>query len=161
MFLCFAFALMMDLFLTNIQLYASQDVNWWTGVMLILLDYCDAFNAFIICLDSHSDGTHSLQRIHCWASDVMLNFSKSVQIKQKKLAWGSVNFQQIFISVWTVPLRGSKWSTTAEEELTGDTDFQWFWWYLHNISYSLVMVSGQTKDFKHPAANHTHQPHFL
>ncbi len=29
------------------------------------------------CLDSHSDGTHSLQSIHCWASDVMLHFSKS------------------------------------------------------------------------------------
>ncbi len=41
----------------------------WSGV-----DYCDVF---ISCLDSHSDGTHSLQRIHWWASDVMLNFSKS------------------------------------------------------------------------------------
>ncbi len=28
---------------------------------------------FIRCLDTHSDGTHSLQRIHWWASDVMLN----------------------------------------------------------------------------------------
>ncbi len=28
------------------------------------------------CFDSHSDGTHSLQRILCWASDVMLLFSK-------------------------------------------------------------------------------------
>ncbi len=34
------------------------------------VDYCDVF---ISCLDSHSDGTHSLQRIHWWASDVMLN----------------------------------------------------------------------------------------
>ncbi len=41
----------------------------WSGV-----DYCDVF---ISCLDSHSDGTHSLQRIHWWASDVMLNFSNS------------------------------------------------------------------------------------
>ncbi len=46
--------LMMDLFLTNMQLDRS-------GV-----DYCDVF---ISCLDSHSDGTHSLQRIHCWAND--------------------------------------------------------------------------------------------
>ncbi len=36
--------------------------------------YCDVF---INCLDSHSDGTHSLQRIHWWASDIMLHFSKS------------------------------------------------------------------------------------
>ncbi len=31
------------------------------------VDYCDVF---ISCLDSHSDGTHSLQRIYWWASDV-------------------------------------------------------------------------------------------
>ncbi len=30
----------------------------------------------ISCLNSHSDGTHSLQSIHWWASDVMLIFSK-------------------------------------------------------------------------------------
>ncbi len=37
----------------------------WSGV-----DYC---NVFISCLDSHSDGTHSLQSIHYWARDVMLH----------------------------------------------------------------------------------------
>ncbi len=40
----------------------------WCG---LLVDYCDVF---ISCLDSHSDGTHSLQSIHCWASDAMLHF---------------------------------------------------------------------------------------
>ncbi len=35
------------------------------------VDYCDVF---IICLDSHSDGTHSLLTIHWWASnDISLN----------------------------------------------------------------------------------------
>ncbi len=43
----------------------------WCG---LLVDYCDVF---IGCLDSHSDGTHSLQRIHWWESDGMLHFSKS------------------------------------------------------------------------------------
>ncbi len=45
---------LMDLFLTNMQLWASQDVKLmdWSGV-----DHCDVF---IRCLDSHSDGTHSL-----------------------------------------------------------------------------------------------------
>ncbi len=32
----------------------------------LLVDYYDVF---ISCLDSHSDGTHSLQSIHWWASD--------------------------------------------------------------------------------------------
>ncbi len=35
---------------------------------------CELLWCFISCLDSHSDGTHSLQKIHWWASDVMLNF---------------------------------------------------------------------------------------
>ncbi len=49
----------------------------WCG---LLVHYCDVF---ISCLDSHSDGTHSLQMIHWWASDVMLNFSKSVLMKNQ------------------------------------------------------------------------------
>ncbi len=48
------------------------------------MDYCDVF---ISCFDSHSDGTHSLQRIHWWASDVMLHFSKSVLIKKQQESW--------------------------------------------------------------------------
>ncbi len=45
------------LFLTNAQLFPSQHDNWWTGVVWITCD------VFISCLDSHSDGTHSLERI--------------------------------------------------------------------------------------------------
>ncbi len=49
----------------------------------------------ISCLGSHSDGTHSLQRIHCWASDVRLNFSKSVN-KHLHLGWpdGELGFSK-------------------------------------------------------------------
>ncbi len=59
--------LMIDLFPTNTQLFTSQDVNWWTGVVWIT---CGLLWCFISCLDAHSDGTHSLQRIHWWASGV-------------------------------------------------------------------------------------------
>ncbi len=72
--------LMTDLFLTNMQLLFHKmfiDGLEWCG---LLVDYCDVF---ISCLDSHSDGTHSLQRIHCWASDAMPNFSKSVPMKKQ------------------------------------------------------------------------------
>ncbi len=41
---------------------------------------CDVL---ISCLDSHSDGTHSLQRINWWACDVMIHYSKSVQMKKQ------------------------------------------------------------------------------
>ncbi len=45
----------------------------------ILVDYCDVF----ISLDSHSDGTHSLQRIYWSANDVMLIFSKTLSMKKQ------------------------------------------------------------------------------
>ncbi len=43
------------------QLLSSPDVNWWTGVVWIIVMFLS---------DSHSDGTHSLQR-H-WCSDAFL-----------------------------------------------------------------------------------------
>ncbi len=46
-----------------------------------------------------SDGTHSLQRIHCWASDEMLNFSKSdeeTNPSTSQLAWRWGHFNVIF-----------------------------------------------------------------
>ncbi len=42
------------------QFFTSEDVKWWTGVMWIT---CELISCFISCLDSHSDGTHLLQRI--------------------------------------------------------------------------------------------------
>ncbi len=76
----------------------------WSGV-----DYCDVF---IRCLDSHFDGTHSLQRIHWWASDVMLHFSKSdLMKKQTHLnhldCLRMSTFQANFHFGWTIPLRKS------------------------------------------------------
>ncbi len=59
---------MMDLFISNMQLFTITLMTWWTR----LVDYCDVF---IRHLNSHSGGTHSLQRIHWWAGDIMLNLS--------------------------------------------------------------------------------------
>ncbi len=54
--------LMLDLF----HLLSSPDVNWWTGVVWIIVMFLS---------DSHSDGTHSLQSIHCW--DISTNLMKT------------------------------------------------------------------------------------
>ncbi len=51
------------------QIFTSRDIHWWTGVVWIT---CGLLWFFISCLDSHSDGTHSLQRIHWQASDTFL-----------------------------------------------------------------------------------------
>ncbi len=63
------------------------------------LEWCGLLWCFISCLDSHSDGTHSLQSIHCWASDVMLHFSK----KQTHLHLEWSEGEDIFITRWTIP----------------------------------------------------------
>ncbi len=47
----------MDFFLSNMQLFASQDFNWWTGVVWSTVRFSSA-------VWTHSEGTHSLQRIH-------------------------------------------------------------------------------------------------
>ncbi len=53
----------------------------WSAV-----DYCDVLS------DSHSDGTHSLQSIHYWDTEAMLNFSKSVPMKSKQSVLINVYF---------------------------------------------------------------------
>ncbi len=43
----------------------------------------DYYDIFICCLDSHSDGTHSLQKIYWWASDAILHFfAKTIPMKK-------------------------------------------------------------------------------
>ncbi len=67
--------------------FVSQDINWWNSSHV---DYCDGLSA-----DSHSDGTHSLQRK--W---VMLNFSNLFQWRNKLICILDglrVKFQYIFI----------------------------------------------------------------
>ncbi len=74
----------------------------WTGV-----DYLWIIVMFLSsCLDSHSDGTHSLQRIHWWTNNVMLHFSKSNEETNSSTSWmtwgrGWAHFQQMFIFGWT------------------------------------------------------------
>ncbi len=46
----------------------------WCG---LLVGYYDVF---ISCLDSHSDGTHSLQRIHWWASEQIVIFEWTIHL---------------------------------------------------------------------------------
>ncbi len=69
----------------------------------ILVDYCDVF----ISLDSHSDGTHSLQMIYWSANDVMLIFSKTLSMKKQThliLDGLRVSKLQIWILGWTISL---------------------------------------------------------
>ncbi len=103
----------MHLFLTNVQLLSSQDVNWWTGVVWIIVDYC---GVFISCLDSHSDGTHSLQRIRWWPSDRCYIFFFNLMKKQTHLHLDDLKvrtFQQSCFWVnYSFNCKSSAWSLT-------------------------------------------------
>ncbi len=68
----------------------------WCG---LLVDYCDVF---ISCLDSHSDGTHSLQRIHWWASDGLLYSFKSDE--ETNSSWTPLGWVNVEVR-WTIALK--------------------------------------------------------
>ncbi len=52
---------MMDLFLKNMQVFTSQDVNWWTGVMWIIVMFLSAVWTLILTAPIHYKGSISEQ----------------------------------------------------------------------------------------------------
>ncbi len=78
----------------------------WCGLLVF---YC---GVFISCLDSYSDGTHSPQMIHWWASDVMLLFNESILIKQTLL--------RIECHFWV--------------------NYTCLWWYFHSVADLNVLM---------------------
>ncbi len=90
--ICGLFVDYYDVFISFLEFHSDgthplQGIHWWaSGVMLHFSKFYEETNSsaswtgvvwitcallwfFISCLDSHSDGTHSLQSIHWWASD--------------------------------------------------------------------------------------------
>ncbi len=64
-------ALMMDLFLKGTQRFTLYNVNRWTGVVWIIVLFGLSFWRHPFTAEDH-----------CWASDVMLNFSKSFELSE-------------------------------------------------------------------------------
>ncbi len=94
---------MMDLFITNTQLLSSQDVNVWTGVAWILVELLvDYYDVFISCLNSHSDGTHSLQSIHWWCNATFLQiWWRNIHLGWlKNILNVSENALWVYLEIW-------------------------------------------------------------
>ncbi len=53
---------MVDLFLTNTQLFTLQDVNWWTGVMWIIVMFLSAVWTLILTAPIHFISPHLFWR---------------------------------------------------------------------------------------------------
>ncbi len=74
---------------------------WLRETMLIIV-------IFLSAVSTNSDGSHSLQRIHCWESDV--HFSKSVLMEKHTpqhlgMPEGELHLQKMYIIGWAIPLR--------------------------------------------------------
>ncbi len=112
----------------------------WSGV-----DYCDV----LLAVWTHSDGTHSLQSIHSWASDAMLHLTKSVLMRLSKISadfhsWVNYSFKLNDISfhpVWPAGCEGSRAGGHDGSGEGGGTEVIWagrgsFW-----VIYSLNQLS--------------------
>ncbi len=75
---------MMDLFLTNMQLFTKQDINWWTGVVWIIVMFLSAVWTLILTAP-----------IHCRAS-IAEQVIKSVLMKTN---WKTETKYSLFVQV--------------------------------------------------------------
>ncbi len=95
----------MDLFLTNMQFFASY-VNWWTGVLWITcgLLWC-FYQLFGLSFWRHPFNAEDLLVSKWWNDGISPNLfkwrNKWIYIL---VAWGWVHIQQMFILGWAIPL---------------------------------------------------------
>ncbi len=135
-------------------IFLVQDIKWWTAVMC--LDY---WNVCICCLDSHSDGTHSLQRTHWWASDIRLNFPKSVLMKKKTHphldGLRTSNFQQIIFRV-NYSLNAGRWGPLKHIRpyYFFSNNLIIISWQEENNTDKDLFVRAEINEFIHPFTKH-------
>ncbi len=76
------------------HLLSSPDVNWWTGVVWIIVMFLSAVWTLILTAPIH---------IHCW--DIPPNLMK----KQTGMIWEWTHLQQMLIFRWAIPLNLNLW----------------------------------------------------
>ncbi len=82
-------SIIMDYWFTITQLLSSQDVNWWTGVVWIIVMFLSAVWTLILTAPIHCRGSIAETVMQCYISPNLM----------KKQA----HIQQIFICSWTIP----------------------------------------------------------
>ncbi len=98
--------LIMDLFLTNMQLFFNKMLIDGLDSCELLVDYCDVF---ISCLNSNfwrHPFTAEYPMVSKWFEEV--NFSKSISNKEtnSSTSWMALRWVHFFLS-WTIPLTSS------------------------------------------------------
>ncbi len=100
----FIIALMMDLFLRNRQIFASQDINWWTGVVWITYGLLWCFYQLFGLSFWRHPFTAEDPLVSKWCNATFLQIWWRNTLSASWMAWGWVQFQQIKIFGWTIPL---------------------------------------------------------
>ncbi len=85
----------MDLFLTNTQFVSSQDVNWWTGVVWIIVMFLSAVWTLILTAPIHCRGSKwwNATFLQIWWRNKLIYIFNGLRVKH------------IFIFRWTIPIK--------------------------------------------------------
>ncbi len=106
-------ALMMDMFHANTQFFASQDVNWWTGVCVdylwIIVMFLSAVWTLILTAPIHCRGSTSQG---CNATFLQICCHEETNSSTSWITWRWVNFSK-FSFGWTIPGCKCKNATTV------------------------------------------------
>ncbi len=86
--------LMMDLFLTIMQLLASEDIMWWTGVVWIIVMFLSAIWTLTLTAPIHCRGSIVEQVMQCYISPNLFQWrNKFVRILNGlRVSTSSANF---------------------------------------------------------------------
>ncbi len=95
--------LMMNLFLTNVHLLTSQDINWWTGVVWITCGLLWCFYQLFGLSFWRHPFTAEDPMVSKWFKATFLQVYSDEETKSSWMACGWVNCQQIFIFGRAVP----------------------------------------------------------
>ncbi len=71
-------AFMMDLFLTNMQFFTSQVINWWTGLVWIIVMFLSAVWTLILTAPIHYRGSIVEQVMQCYISPNLFWWTKKL-----------------------------------------------------------------------------------
>ncbi len=114
----------MNAFITYTQLFASQDIHWWTGVMWITCGLLWCFYQLFALSFWRHPFTVKDPSVSKWCN------AKFLQIYSKEETNSRVNFQQTFIFRWTIPLIIS----LTHRHAKGETDN--LSWMRHTFSWN-------------------------
>ncbi len=89
----------------NTPLFTSQDINWWTGVVWIIVMFLSAVWSLILTAPVHCRWSTGEQVMQCYISPNLFWGRNQLIYILDDLSVSIVFSNLVFIFVWTIPLR--------------------------------------------------------